>query len=417
MVGADEVDLPAVVPVAGAGGDAGIKDEGEQARLKGGIVTEAEVLLAVFVVEGADNTGDTVGAFHLTQTRDIVAHIRGIVAVSLLEVPCFPMVQAGDHLAVAAVEDLLHTPHTGIGLGFLTQLVDGGAAVVVAVVVSVVVEPQDTVATAGHGGGELPAQIVLGRHAVAEVADGKEGIPHLDALTLACGGVLIEVVEVGIGALLLGVHLPVAIVADEGTARGVDEVVQPVLESLAAQEVGLDAQPVGVEIQEGRQLGGYLAHDLISADASGKLLGLQGLVADEEAQGGGMMAEVGVGALVDGAEGLGILLEVVEIQVVDVNEGLHVVLVHLVKEGGHECGVMVAVAEGGGLIAGDAAVIPAGHLGYGGGSNGGVIPESNGIFCHDVGSFRFCVGDSIGCFLSLPQRGRGTAIAVDEESR
>ena len=218
VVGYPEVDLAAVVPVAGAGGHAGIEDEGEEPRLEGGVIAEAEVLLTVLVVEGADDAGDAVGTLHFAEVGNIVAHVEGIVAVGLLEMPRFAVVQASDHLAVTAVEDLLYAAHAGVGLGLLAQLVDGGAAVVVAVIISVVVEPQDTVTAAGHGGGKLPAQVVLAGDTVAEVTHGQEGVPHLHALALACGGVLVQVEEVHVGALLLGVHLPVAVIADEGAA-------------------------------------------------------------------------------------------------------------------------------------------------------------------------------------------------------
>ncbi len=216
---------------------------------------------------------------------------------------------------------------------------------------------------------------------------GKEGIPDLDPLALARRGVLIQVEEVGVGALLLGVHLPVAIVADEGTARGVDEAVQPVLESLPTQEIGLDPQPVGVEVEERGQLGGDLPHDLVGSDAGLELGGVEGLVTDEEAQGGGVVAEVGIGPLVDLTEALGVLLEVVEDEIVDVDEGLHAVLVHLIQKRGHKSRVVVTVTEGGRLVAGDAAVGPAGNVADGGGGDGGVVPESDGVHGHDGISF------------------------------
>ena len=114
---------------------------------------------------------------------------------------------------------------------------------------------------------------------------------------------------------------------------------------------------------------------------------MEGLVADEEAQGGGVVAEIGVGPLVDLTEALGVLLEVVEDEIVDVDEGLHAVGVHLVQKGGHEGGVVVTVAEGGGLVAGDAAVGPAGNVADGGGGDGGIVPESDRVHGHDGVSF------------------------------
>ena len=207
--------------------------------------------------------------------------------------PGFVVNQVAEQRAELVLEGTLHAREPLVGLGALTQLVDGRDAVVDAAGAHVHEEPPHTICAAGDAGGELPPQVVLLRAAIPEVAHAQVAHPQRQIVPLRRLRVFEKrlVVLVHAGIRRVGrVHLGVAVVADLLKAAPVNEFVDPPVEPQPAGHL-FAAVVVGIEVDERAQVGRTLPLQAHRRLRVGELVAA-GLVAHVKAVGRRMRAEV-----------------------------------------------------------------------------------------------------------------------------